>query len=143
MQRTCSVLVLAALACSVACWGVAFRPGAAPAGLPESLPAFLALVAAALILLSSRLRSSLLRRAIPRTAGLSPSLEGLLPAYRTATVASFALLAVAALFGPLVAWAAGRAQYGFILCAASTFAMLTRWPRATEVDRLLRGRAKP
>ena len=144
LQRLCAVLVLVALACSVVCWGVAFRArGESPAGVPEGLPAVLALVAAAFILLSSRLRSTLLRRALPRTEGLRLSLEGLLPAYRSATLASFGLLAVAALVGPAVAWASGRAQYGLIVCAASSFAMLTRWPKATEVDRILRGRVKP
>ena len=37
----------------------------------------------------------------------------------------------------------GSAFYGIVLCAASACGMLTRWPRAAEVDRLLRGRAKP
>jgi xanthine/uracil permease len=111
--------------------------------LGDNVPVMLAMVAAAFILLSSRFRSSILRRAIPRSAQLRPTLEGLLAAYRTATLVSFALLACAALLGPPVALVSGRADYGMIVCVASSFAMLTRWPKSVEVDRLLRGRATP
>jgi hypothetical protein len=144
VQRICAALVVWNLVLLALCWVAAFESrGRSPVNLPENLPVMLALVAAALLLLSSRLRSSLLRRALPRSALLHPTLEGLVPAYRAATLVSFALLSVAALFGPVVALASGRADYGMIVCIASSFAMLTRWPRSVEVDRLLRGRARP
>lgn len=143
VQRICGALVVLNLVLLGLCWVVAFAPRERLVGLPDSVPVMLALVAAALILLSSRLRSSLLRRALPRSELLRPTLEGLVAAYRAATLVSFGLLAVAALFGPVVASASGRADYGMIVCVASSFAMLTRWPRSVEVDRLLRGRARP
>jgi len=144
VQRICGALVVLNLVLLGLCWVAAFESRGRPLlQLPEGVPVMLALVAAALILLSSRLRSSLLRRALPRSELLRPTLEGLVPAYRAATLISFGLLSVAALFGPVVALASGRADYGMIVCVASSFAMLTRWPRSVEVDRLLRGRARP
>ena len=67
----------------------------------------------------------------------------MLAAYGRAARISFAILEVAALLGLAVSLLTGSAFYGIVLCAASVFGMLTRWPRAAEVDRLLRGRAKP
>lgn len=112
-------------------------------GLPPIVPLSLSLLAAILILLSSRFRSSLLRRAFPRSAALAVDSAAVLAAYSRATLASFAILEVAALLGLMVSLTSGTALYGIILCAASAFGMLTRWPRASEVDRLVRGRAMP
>ena len=103
----------------------------------------MSLLAAMLILLSSRFRSTVLRRAFPRSAELQPKPETVLAAYGRATLISFAILEVAALVGLGVSLTTGPALYGIVLCVASAFGMLTRWPRAAEVDRLLRGRAKP
>ena len=114
--------------------------------LPPAVPVALSLFAAMLILLSSRFRSSVLRRAFPRaarSAALQPQPEPVLAAYGKATLISFAILEVAALLGLVVSLTSGSAYYGIVLCVASVFGMLTRWPRAAEVDRLLRGRAKP
>jgi len=96
-----------------------------------------------LILLSSHLRSSILRRAFPRSAALQPSPDAVLAAYGRAALAGFAILEVAALLGLVVSLASGSAYYGIVLCIAGAFGMLTRWPRASEVDRLLRGRVRP
>jgi hypothetical protein len=144
VRRLCLALLALVAGCAgLAGWLASRARGRPIPGVAENVPVFLALFAAAAILLSSRMRTTVLRRALPRTPGLLPSLERLLPAYRTATLTSFALLALASLVGPLVAVISGRAFYGWVLCGASSFAMLTRWPRAEEVDRLLRGRAKP
>jgi hypothetical protein len=112
-------------------------------GLPPAVPVALSLFAAMLILLSSRFRSSVLRRAFPRSAELQPKPETVLVAYGKATLISFAILEAAALLGVAVSVTTGSALYGIVLCAASAAGMLTRWPRASEIDRLLRGRAKP
>ncbi len=112
-------------------------------GLPPAVPLALALLAAVLILLSSRLRASILRRAFPRSAALEANPDTVLAAYGRAALAAFAILEVAALLGLLVSLTSGSAYFGIVLCVASLFGMLTRWPRASEVDRLLRGRVRP
>jgi hypothetical protein len=96
-----------------------------------------------MILLSSRFRSSILRRAFPRSAALAVDPEAVLAAYQRATRISFLILETAALLGLVVALTSGSAGYGIVLCIASLFGMLTRWPRGAEVDRLVRGRAAP
>jgi hypothetical protein len=101
------------------------------------------MLAAVLILLSSRLRSSVLRRAFPRSAALEPDPDAVLAAYGRASLLSFAALETAAVLGLAVSLSTGAASYGIILCLVSLFGMLTRWPRAGEVDRLLRGRTRP
>jgi hypothetical protein len=95
-----------------------------------------------LILLSSRVRSSTVRRAIPRSAALPVNPDAVLAAYKRGTLLSFAILEFAALLGIGVTVTSGALAYGVILCIVSAFAMLTRWPRAAEMDRLIRGRAK-
>ena len=125
-------------------WTLTRQAGGWPVpGLPPAVPLALSLFAAMLILLSSRFRSSVLRRAFPRSAELAANPETVLAAYGRATLISFAILEAAALLGLGVSLTTGSAFYGILLCAAGAFGMLTRWPRATEVDRLLRGRAKP
>lgn len=113
------------------------------AGLPNAAPLTLTALAMILILLSSRLRSVLLRRAFPRTTGLSVSEEGLVAAYQRATLVSFALLEGAGALGLVVALLSGEPFYGVALCAAALLAMATRWPNEGEVDRILRGRLVP
>lgn len=112
-------------------------------GMPPAVPLSLSLLAAMMVLLSSRFRSSILRRAFPRSAALALDPEAVLAAYAKSTRASFAILTLAALLGLGVALASGSAFYGIVLCIASLSGMLTRWPRAAEVDRLVRGRATP
>ncbi|HEV2846496.1 MAG TPA: hypothetical protein VG477_16700 [Thermoanaerobaculia bacterium] len=123
-------------------WILVGEPGDAPM-LPRAVRVSLAILAAILILLSSRFRSTTLRRAFPRSAELEASPDAVLAAYQRATKISFLILALASLLGLVVALGAGLAVYGMVLCAASAFAMLTRWPRAIEVDRLVRRRASP
>ncbi len=67
----------------------------------------------------------------------------MIAAYQKATLASFLVLEVSALCGLLVALTSGSATFGVIVCVVTLFAMFTRWPRATVVDRLIRGRVAP
>jgi hypothetical protein len=111
-----------------------------PAGLPKEVPVTLTALAMVLILLSSRLRGTLLRRAFPRTTGLTASDEAIVAAYRQATLVAFALLEGAGALGLTVALVSGEPFYGLALCGAALLAMVTRWPNEGEVGRILRGR---
>lgn len=142
VRRVCIALIAAVVLYMVGAWVLASYPESS-VGFPESVPLILSLLAAILILLSSRLRSTVLRRAFPRSPALAVNPDAVLAAYRRATLISFATLEAAALLGLMVAFTSGSAIYGLVLCAASAFGMLTRWPRASEVDRLVRGRASP
>jgi hypothetical protein len=144
VARICASLAGSVVLFAVLSWVLVRQTGGRSLpGLTPNVPVAIALLAAMLILLSSRFRSTVLRRAFPRSAALAVNPDAVLAAYQRATLVSFAILAVAALLGLLVALASGSAFYGIILCIASAFGMLTRWPRAAEVDRLVRGRAKP
>lgn len=144
VTRVCAALGGTVLLFAILSWTLTREAGGRPSPkLPPAVPLSLSLFAAMLILLSSRFRSSVLRRAFPRTAELQPKPETVLAAYGKATLISFAILELAALLGLVVSMTAGSAYYGIVLCVATLFGMLTRWPRAAEVDRLLRGRARP
>jgi hypothetical protein len=124
-------------------WELTREAGGRPIpGLPPAVPLSLSMLAAMLILLSSHLRSSVLRRAFPRSAALEPNPDTVLAAYGRASLLSFAVLVTAAILGLAVSLSTGAVSYGIILCVVSLFGMLTRWPRAGEVDRLLRGRTR-
>jgi len=144
VARLCTALAGTVAVFALLSWVLTRQAGGRPVpGLPPAVPLALSLLAAMMILLSSRSRSSILRRAFPRSAELPPSPEAVLAAYGRAARVSFGVLEVAALLGLVVSLLTGSAFYGIVLCAASACGMLTRWPRAAEVDRLLRGRAKP
>lgn len=120
--------------------GFQLRPfGKVPAVLPVSMTFF----AAVLILLGSRLRTAILRAGLPSSRLFPTDLNNLVSAYQRATLVSFAVLELAALMGLLVALLSGSSFYGVVLCLASLFSMLLRWPKAHEVDRLARGRVSP
>jgi hypothetical protein len=141
--RRCGALALSVVSFAVLIW-VLMRQGIGVVpGLPAAVPLALSLLAAMLILLSSRFRSSILRKAFPRSVELAIDPEVVIAAYQRATRISFVILEAAALVGLVVALTSGSAGYGIVLCAASLFGMLSRWPRASEVDRLVRGRAAP
>ena len=142
LTRLCKLLLGVPALFAFLSWYLVGEPGNKPL-LPMAGRVSLAIFAAILILLSSRFRSTTLRRVFPRSADLEVSPDAVLAAYQRATRTSFLILAVAAFLGLIVALVSGLAVYGVILCAASAFAMLTRWPRATEVDRLVRRRATP
>lgn len=144
LRLVCGVLAGFLLVYAVAAWllveGMEIRWYA---GLPREVPVVLAMLAMVLILLSSRLRTLILRGAIPKSPEVPVHLERLLGAYRTATLASFAALEAAALVGVLVALLSGTVFYGIFLCAAAAFAMFTRWPRPIDAERLASGRRAP
>ncbi len=142
--RICAVLAGVVVLIGVLCWFLIRMAGGRPwPGIPTTVPLMLSMFAAVLILLSTRFRSSMLRRAFPRSAVLAVSPDTVLAAYKKATVASFLFLEVAALVGLLLTLTSGAATYGIILCGVVLFGMFIRWPRATEVDRLIRGRLAP
>ncbi len=144
VTRTCAALAGSVALFAVLSWFLTRQAGGRPVpGLPPSVPLGLALLAAVLILLSSRLRSSILRQAFPRSAALQPNPDTVLAAYGRAALASFAILELAALLGLGISLTSGSEYYGIVLCVAGLFGMITRWPRASEVDRLLRGRVTP
>jgi hypothetical protein len=117
--------------------GMAYRP---LHGIPPAVPVSLTAFAMIMLLLSSRLRTNILRKAVPAGTGLPVNLDRLLEAYRRATLTSFAVLEGAALLGLAVALLSGTAFYGIVLGAASLVSMFTRWPQVTDVDRIARGR---
>lgn len=140
LRRLCAALAGGVVLVAALSWVLLGPAGVRPLPLPDAVPLAVTAAAAILILLSSRLRSSIVRRSFPTRPELQPQPEAVLAAYRRATLVSFALLEGAALLGLMVALLSGRLLYGLVLCAAALLGMLTRWPRATEVDRLLRGR---
>lgn len=142
LRRICAAMAGAVALFAVLSWLLVSQAGGAVPGAPPALPLTLSLLAAMLILLSSRFRWSILRRAFPRSPALPVDPEAVLAAYGRATLISFAILETAALLGLLVALTSGSATYGVVLCLVSSFGMLSRWPRATEVDRIVRGRLR-
>lgn len=140
LRPVCIALAASVALLVVLSWLLVRQMGGVPA--PPALPLSLTLFAAMLILVSSRVRSIILRRAFPRSPALPIDPEAVLDAYRRATLISFAILDAAAVVGVLVALTSRSAAYGAMICLASAFGMLTRWPRAGEVDRLVRGRLR-
>ncbi|HVT60511.1 MAG TPA: hypothetical protein VHR45_19210 [Thermoanaerobaculia bacterium] len=140
------------------------RPWAAAPSPP--LDSFLLCLAAMLvILLSAGVHARILRRALEReappegpsgddppgsdwpsqAAGAGPDerprLErraaGRILAYVRATVATFALLELAAAAGLAAALASRSSFYGLVVCGTSLLAMIARWPRPSSLERLL------
>jgi hypothetical protein len=129
-------MAVVALLCGVLAW---LLPGGQPIPrLPAGLPLSVTAAATALILLASKIRSGLLRRALLRSAPGEAAAGALLAAYRKATLTAFALLDCAALLGLSLAVVTGSVRYGVVLCAASFVALLVRWPRGGELARLAR-----
>lgn len=112
-------------------------------GIPQAVPLSLTVFSMVMILLSSRLRTTLLRRAFPQNSAGKINLETLLSAYQQASLVSFGVLTAAAVLAVLVAVFSGIAFYGIFLCIAAAFAMFTRWPNLRDADRLARGRRSP
>ena len=144
LRAMCGVLAGMVGACAVTAWmlveGLGIRMNQ---GVSDALPLSLTVFSMIMILLSSRLRTSLLRRAIPRTPSTEINLETLLSAYQQASLASFAVLTAAAILAVLVALFSGTAFYGIFLCVAAAVAMFTRWPSLRDADRIARGRRSP
>lgn len=140
----CGVLAGLVGVCAVTAWmlveGLGLRWNQ---GIPDAVPLSLTVFAMVLILLSSRLRTSLLRRAVPRAPSSEINLDTLLSAYSQASLVSFAVLTAAAVLAVLVALFSGTAFYGIFLCIAAAFAMFTRRPSLRDADRIARGRRSP
>jgi hypothetical protein len=144
LRVMCGALGVVAGLCAVAAWmlveGLGLRWNQ---GVPDAVPLSLTIFSMVLILLSSRVRTSLLRRAFPRNSSVEINLETLLSAYQQASLVSFAILTAAAILAVLVALFSGTAFYGIFLCLAAGFAMFTRRPSVRDADRLARGRRSP
>ncbi len=117
---------------------------------PGTGPFLLALAGLLLVVLSSAVRAAVLRRAgereDERDAGEAPggpAEEGegraarLLAAFERATLISFAVAEAGALLGLATAWTSRISFYGFLVCAASLYAMMVRWPRRSLLDAFL------
>lgn len=144
LRVMCGALAGAVGLCAVIAWmlveGLGLRWNQ---GIPDAVPLSFTVFSMVLILLSSRLRTSLLRRALAQNQAAEINLETLLSAYRQATLVSFAILTAAAILAVLVALFSGTVFYGIFLCIAAGFAMFTRWPSVRDADRLARGRRSP
>lgn len=144
LRRICTALGCTVWAYAIVAWLLVDYRGMRPlADVPDPVLLSLTGLTAILILLSSRVRTMILRRALPRNPALPIDGEAVLGAYQRGTLLSFVLLETAAVLGLLIALLAGRSSYGIILCGAALVGMLTRWPREVEADRLMRGRAAP
>ncbi len=148
IRIVCMALAGASLAYGILGWflieGFQMRPFGR---LPRPVPLALSFLAMVMILLGSRIRTSILRSGLPsglmRSTGVPVNLESLIPAYIRATLVSFALLEAAALIGLMIALFAESSFYGMVFSVGSFLSMLLRWPKAEEVDRLARGRISP
>jgi H+/Cl- antiporter ClcA len=144
LRLVCGVLAGLVGICAVTAWMLVEGFGVRLAQeIPNVVPLSLTVFAMVLILLSSRLRTTLLRRAFPRNPSVEIDLETLLAAYQQATLVSFAVLTAAALLAIVVALTSGTVFYGIFLCLAAAIAMFTRWPSPIDADRLARGRRSP
>lgn len=144
LRRICT-----ALAVSVWIYGIAvlllvdYEGGRPVAPVPGMVPLSLTGLAAILILLSSRIRTTILRKALRQNPAFPIDGAKVIAGYQRATILSFAMLEAAALLGLLVALLSGKTSYGLVLCGAALLGMFSRWPREAELDRLIRGKASP
>jgi hypothetical protein len=113
----------------------------------------LALAGMLLVFLSSAARASVLRRAVDGEDeredgdqdlkdGKDPrdgrdKAERLVAAFGKATLLSFALIEAGAVLGLAGALVSRISLYGLLICAASLFAMIVRWPRRSLLDAFL------
>src|SRR5688572_23738027 len=113
----CGVLAGLVGTCAVTAWMLVEGLGVRLSQrVPDAVPLSLTVFSMVMILLSSRLRTSLLRRAVPRAPSVEVNLETLLSAYQQASLVSFAVLTAAAVLAVLVALFSGTAFYGIFLC---------------------------
>lgn len=144
LRRICTALACTVWAYAILAWLLVDYRGTRPlTDIPDPVLLSLTGLTAILILLSSRVRTTILRRALPRNPALPINGDAVLGAYQRGTLLSFALLETAAVLGLMIALLSGRSTYGIVLCGAALIGMLTRWPREVEADRLMRGRASP
>jgi hypothetical protein len=139
LRVTCGTLAASSALMGFVAWLVVGplglrKPVADLPGLPLSLTA----AGTILLLLASRIRSGLLRRIPPPAPGDDP--RPALAGYQRATLVSCALLEGTAILGLLLSLLTGEVRYGLIFAFAAVISILVRWPRRSEVERLLRGR---
>lgn len=157
LRRLCAAM-LASVALLAAASLVVVRTlaPAAPVAASTELSLILTAVAAAFILIASRIQSTILRSgvrgaqaALPAAArvgavassppGAAFSAQAVVAgAYVRATIVGFALLDAAAALGLAVAAVTGTARYALVICAAAALGMLARWPRRAAVLALVR-----
>jgi hypothetical protein len=156
LRRVCGAMLGGVVLLAAASF-VVVRVVAVPQAASTSLSLVLTFLAMLLILVTSRLQASILRRTGRGAAASDPSARGaaasdpapaplpavaagMLAAYARATRISFALLAAAAALGLVVAAVTGTVRYALVICAAAALGMLARWPRHSAVVWLLRRR---
>lgn len=143
IQHLCRSLIVSVLICGGLIWFLVYGETFQPLpGIPPTLPLSLTALAMILMLVGSRLRGAIVRRALPVDPRLPLHEEAVIAAYQRATLISYALLEAAAVLGLGVSLLSGSSLYGGVLCAAALVGMLTRWPHASELDRVLRGRTR-
>jgi hypothetical protein len=123
---------------------VVVRLSAARPVVSTAVSLTLTLLAATLILATSRLQASFLARqgrgALPGAPAGPELAAAIIGAYGRATVAGFALLDAAAALGLIVAGVTATVRYALVICGVAALGMLARWPRRTAILRLLRRR---
>ncbi len=103
---------------------------------PATGPFFLALAALLLLFISGAARSRVLRSFVEakEDAGEAPRPAELAQAFFRATILCFGFADGAAVLGLASAWLGKSSFYGFVICAASFYVMLARWPRRTAFE---------
>ena len=157
LRRLCAAMLASVALLAAASLVVGRAPApAAPVAASTELSLILTALAAALILIASRIQSTILRSGVrgaraalpaaarvgtvtasPPAATLSAQAAVVAGAYARATIVGFALLAAAAALGLAVAAVTGTARYALVICAAAALGMLARWPRRAAVLALL------
>lgn len=158
LATCCTALVAAVLGTAAVIGWHGWGPGAGD--LLESPPTdsfLISFAAMLLVLLASAVHARLLRRPASdergdpepeeEAVGASPEREreavgeaavaSRLRAFSWATGVAFAMLAAAAAAGAVVASAGKAPFYGLVICAATLFAMLARWPRRSAFEMTL------
>jgi hypothetical protein len=157
LRRLGSRCALPAAAAAVAAGAIGWTAGRGGADWMASPPAdsfLIALGGLLLVLLSSGVYGRILRR----PAALEPGPDGgaggeppppaawaeeRLSVYARATGIAFAMLAVAAGLGALVAITGRAPTYGLVISLASLLSMAARWPRRSGFDLALAAEAPP
>lgn len=124
---------------------VELRGGRPWSEAPETLPFLLALGGLLLLFISGAARARVLRSAVDeREEGepWPPPRADLARAFFQATLVCFALVEGAALLGLASAWLGRSSFYGFVICAASLYVMIARWPRRAAFEAFVDGEAR-
>jgi F0F1-type ATP synthase membrane subunit c/vacuolar-type H+-ATPase subunit K len=134
--RTTTLICLAILAavpiyCVVAYLAMSQSPDGFVSDVPQALAWILAAIAVAQIPIAAAVSGSL-----KKSAGAKASATERLAGWRTATVVVFALRESTAVIGLVITFLTGDLRWCFGLGALAVIAMLTGWPRRSEVERM-------